>query len=98
MQLIWAESARKLRAVAILALSVCMLGVVFCSSEAIAPTAGISSGIVSAFLAFWLWWVANANQVEFQDGPSPASFNNPVGGEVDNARPLAGNLDGFVTE
>ncbi|WP_426087904.1 hypothetical protein [Janthinobacterium sp. PSPC1-1] len=98
MQLIWAESARKLRAVAILVLSVCMLGLVFCGSAGIVPEAGISLGIVSAVLAFWLWWVANANQVEFLDEPSPTSFNNPVGGDVDSSIPLAGNLDGFVTE
>lgn len=97
MQLIWAENAkRSLRAFAILILSVCMLGLIFCKSSAFADPVAITFGVCSTAIALWMWWIANANQKEFHDESEDLS-RNPIGGESTDA-PLAGDLSGFQTE
>lgn len=95
MQLIWAEGTRALRALAILMLSVCMLCLVLCGSEKVGNTVAMWLGCLSAIVSLWMWWIANANQKEFQD-QTPDPGLNPVGGNLD--RDLAGTLDGWRTE
>ncbi|MBD8566234.1 hypothetical protein IFU01_18405 [Oxalobacteraceae sp. CFBP 8763] len=99
MQLIWGEDGKKsLRAFAVLGLAICMVTLIFCGGDALVPWAALMFGATSAVIAFWLWWIANANQREFQDALSLASFSDPLGGEVDNTELLDEGLDGFITQ
>lgn len=96
MQLIWTESDKKaLRAFAVLVLSICMLGSIFCGLSNLSDEKAIIIGLCTSVLALWTWWIANANQKEFLDKDD--DFMNPVGGENLNV-PLAGNLAGFQTD
>jgi peptidoglycan/LPS O-acetylase OafA/YrhL len=97
LQLIWAENEKRaLRAFAILILSACMLGLVFCASNAIPDNAAVIFGSLSAAVAFWMWWIANANQGELMDQRPDDSHTNPIGGDHVDV-PLAGDLNGFQT-
>jgi hypothetical protein len=97
LQLIWAENEkRSLRAFSIFALSTCMLGLVFCASEAISNNVALFWGSVSAVIALWMWWIANANQRELMDEQPDISHDYSIGGALSNS-PLAGSLDEFQT-
>ncbi|MFS2034782.1 hypothetical protein ACEN8I_12225 [Polaromonas sp. CT11-55] len=94
MQLIWAEEKKSIRAFAVLLLAICMLGLVFCRSTYISDLAAIVWGTLSTLTAWWMWWIANANQKEFQE-EEPDSSINPLGGPGLD-RPLSGDLTGFT--
>jgi undecaprenyl pyrophosphate phosphatase UppP len=93
MQLIWAEEKKSIRAFAVLLLAICVLGLVLCRSSHLGDSAAIAWGTVSTLTAWWMWWIANANQKEFQE-EEPDSSSNPIGGTIAE-RPLIGDLTGF---
>lgn len=94
MQLVWTEEKKAIRAFAILLLAICMLGLVFCRTSYIDDNAAIVWGTISTVIAWWMWWIANANQKEFQE-ESPDPSNNAIGGSLSPDRELSGDLAGF---
>lgn len=95
MQLIWAEShQRSLRAMSILLLVTCLVGLSVCRTLPVDNEWAIYAGIFSCVIAVWTWWIANANQADFLDDWNPAFAKGPL----DVNATLAGDTSSFKTE
>lgn len=92
MQLIWEnDDFRSLRAFATSALVVLFLAALAIAPSTISTSAALWVGCLASCVAFWTWWIANAEQRGLLDLDPDA----PMGKKDPNAD-LAGDLDGFT--
>jgi hypothetical protein len=90
MQLIWAENENKaLRAFAIFMLTVLTIFALVVSPSRVPDAVAFWVSSISAIVALWTWWIANARQLDFLDP------DVTVGGK-DISADLPGSLDGFT--
>lgn len=92
MQLIWVTGELKsLRAFATSVLVILFIAAVAIAPDKISTTPALLVGGLSSCIAFWMWWIANADHPDLKDIVDPyASL-----GKQDPSGELAGNLDGF---
>lgn len=93
LQVIWAESSKKsLRAFAALILFVLtFVSLAIAPTKAVPKEIALAIGGVAAFIAMWMWWIANAKQQDFLD---PLDPDAPVGKKGLDEK-LSGSLDEF---
>lgn len=92
MQLIWEnDDFRSLRAFATSALVVLFLAALAIAPATVSNSAALWVGCVASCLAFWTWWIANAEQKGLMDLDPDAPM-----GKKDPKANLSGNLDGFT--
>ncbi len=91
MQLIWAETSKHFRSAAFFLLVLFFVVALLISPAYITNTSAIVLGTVASVLSMWVWWIANAKQVDLLDTVNPA---DSVGGDNTEAK-LPGSLDEF---
>lgn len=91
LQLIWVEKWKQMRAVAVLFFVVIAILAACMTPRQISDCSAILLGAIATLIALWLWWIANANNIDLHGENDLAG---PIGGET-ATRPLNGNLNGF---
>lgn len=92
MQLIWEnDDFRSLRAFATSALVVLFIAALAIAPATVTTSTALWVGGVASCLAFWTWWIANAEQEGLMDLDPDAPMGNK-----DPKSDLSGNLDGFT--
>ncbi|WP_141441580.1 hypothetical protein [Delftia acidovorans] len=91
MQLIWDTGEfRSLRAFATSVLVILGVAAAAVAPAHISATVALSIGCIASGIAFWMWWIANAEQTGLQDINTDAPM-----GKDPNTEP-AGDLNGFT--
>jgi hypothetical protein len=93
LQVIWAENNKKsLRAFAALILFILtFVALAIAPIKAVPKEFALTIGGIAAFVAMWMWWIANAKQQDFLDPIDP----DAAVGKKDLDGKLSGNLDEF---
>lgn len=92
MQLIWVNSDfRSLRAFATSVLVVLFIAAVAIAPDNISTSLALWVGCLASCIAFWMWWIANAEQTGLMDVDAYATV-----GKKDPTGKLPGDLDGFT--
>lgn len=94
MQLIWVnDELKSLRAFATSILVILFIAAVAIAPDKISTNLALVIGGISSCIAFWMWWIANADHPGLKDIDDPdASLGNR-----DPSGELSGDLDGFTT-
>lgn len=91
MQLIWAESTKHFRSAAFLVLALFLVMTLVLFPARISNGSALFFGVAASILSLWVWWIANAKQVDLLDALNPTAA---VGGE-DAGAPLPGSLSDY---
>lgn len=96
LQSIWAEGKSKaFRSFCILILVICTLCLLLSTSGALSKVSTLVYASISTTAALWMWWIVNANQVDYLDDDEDVSLN-PTGSD-DMSMELQGDLSQYQT-
>lgn len=92
MQLIWADGAKHFRSVAFLTLFIFLVAALWIfPANRISTESALFYGFIASLVSVYVWWVANADQIDLLDKINPSA---PLGGENPEA-PLTGDYMDF---
>ena len=93
MQMMWAEKAKHFRSAAFFVLAVFLVPALMISSTRVDNGWAIFFGVVMSVISLWVWWIANAKQIDLLDQVNTSAA---IGGD-DPGVPLPGTTLGFTT-
>ncbi len=93
MQLVWAEELKHFRSASALVLFLFLVAALVIFPSRISDSVAITAGVIMSLVSLWVWWVANAMQLDLLDRIDPS---DPVGGRDPHA-PLGGDRTGWNT-